>query len=212
MQQLVTELHATLPGCLCAVYLLGRYADASAVSTTDLELGLIIADCFHEDERARRHAILAGYAAQTEGELDIDIRDAESLWASVTPMLKSGSRLLWGDDLCRDLPLMPLAAWTRDRMHSYYWRHAGLFSCPLPRAMPLNYLDPSDEFSGYTCRLTITPSGGTMPGTRDLIRAGGRLDRYRAGGVPNWPVCGDEARLCLNVPRIYRRPVIQLAG
>ncbi|HEX5439821.1 MAG TPA: hypothetical protein VFW76_02980 [Ktedonobacterales bacterium] len=173
VRRLIAEMHTVLPGQLRAVYVLGSYADASAVSTSDLDLELIIADHLLDDERARIQAFLAGFASSTEGELDIGFPDEDSLRAGVSPILKLGGRLLWGVDLRQTLDLMPLAAWTRDRMHTSYWRLFGLFSRPLPLAMPLDYPDPADEFYGYARRLTRLPDGRDVAGTRDLMRSVG---------------------------------------
>ena len=185
VRRLIAEMHAVLPGRLRAVYVLGSYADASAVSTSDLDLELIIADRLRDDERTRIRAFLAEYASSTEGELDIGCADEDGLRAGVSPTLKLGGRLLWGTDLCQTLDLMPLVAWTRDRMHTSYWRLFGLFSRPLPLSAPLDYPDPADEFYGYARRLTRLPDGRDVAGTRDLMRAVGwmatALVAYQAG-------------------------------
>ncbi len=185
VRRLIAQFDATLPNRLLAVYMLGSYADASAVSTSDLDLEFIIADRFWEDERARIQAFLAANASSTDGELDIDFSDEGSLRAGVSPTLKLGGRLLWGIDICHELAVIPLPVWTRDRMHTSYWRLFGLFSRPLPLAMPLNYPDSNDEFYGYTRRLTHLPDGQLAPGTRDLMRSVGwmatALLAYQAG-------------------------------
>lgn len=185
VRQLIAKMHTMLPGCLRAVYVLGSYADASVVSTSDLDLDLIIADGLRDDERARVQAFLAAYALSTDGELDIGFFDEDSLRAGVSPTLKLGGRLLWGADICQTLDLMPLATWTRDRMHTSYWRLFGLFSRPLPLAIPLDYPDPADEFYGYTRRLMHLPDGHLVAGMRDLMRSVGwmatALVAYQAG-------------------------------
>jgi len=185
VRRLIAEMRAVLPGRLRAVYVLGSYADASAVSTSDLDLELVIADGLREDERTRIQAFLAAYASSADGELDIGFFDEDTLRAGVSPTLKLGGRLLWGIDACHELAVMPLAAWTRDRMHTSYWRLFGLFSRPLPLAAPLDYPDPADEFFGYTRRLTHLPDGRVVSGTRDLMRAVGwmatALVAYQAG-------------------------------
>src|SRR5690348_9606836 len=128
----LTRILTALPDRLHAVYALGSYADDSAVATSDLDLVFIITGQFRDGEQALIESLLAECAAQAEGELDGEAVDEASLEAGVTPTLKLGSRLLWGDDLRQRLPLMSLPAWTRDRMHSSYWRLAGLFGRPLP--------------------------------------------------------------------------------
>lgn len=173
VREVIARFLIALPDRLCAVYVLGSYADASAVPTSDLDLVFIVAGSFREGERTRIQAMVAECASQTAGEVDIEVEDEAELRAGVSPTLKSGGRLLWGDDVCERLPLMPLTIWTRDRMHTSYWRLAGLFSRPLPLAMPLNYPDSDDEFYGYARRLTHLPGGELAPGTRDLMRAVG---------------------------------------
>ena len=181
----LTRILAALPGRLRAVYALGSYADSSAVATSDLDLVFVVAGRFRDGERARIQALLIECAAQAEGELDGEAVDEASLQAGVTPTLKLGSRLLWGEDVRERLPLMPLPVWTRDRMHTSYWRLAGLFGRPLPLTIPLDYPAPDDAFYGYTRRPVYLPGGTLAPGTRDLMRAVGwmatALLAYRAG-------------------------------
>ena len=181
----LTRILAALPGRLRAVYALGSYADSSAVATSDLDLVFVIAGRFRDGERARIQALLIECAEQAEGELDGEAVDEASLEAGVTPTLKLGGRLLWGEDVRERLPLMSLPAWTRDRMHTSYWRLAGLFGRPLPLTIPLDYPAPDDAFYGYTRRPVYLPGGTLAPGTRDLMRAVGwmatALLAYRAG-------------------------------
>lgn len=181
----LTWILDTLPDRLRAVYALGSYADESAVPTSDLDLVFIVAGRFQDNERARIRALLAACAARVAGELDGEVVDEDTLRAGVSPTLKLGSRLLWGEDVRPRLPLMPLAVWTRDRMHSSYWRLGGLFARSSPLTMPLDYPDPDDAFYGYARRLVHLPDGALEPGTRDLMRAVGwmatALLAYQAG-------------------------------
>jgi hypothetical protein len=174
-----------LPDRLRAVYALGSYADESAVPTSDLDLVFIVAGRFQDDERARIRARLAACAARAVGELDGEVVDEARLAVGVSPTLKLGSRLLWGEDVRPRLPLMPLAVWTRDRMHTSYWRLGGLFARPSPLTAPLDYPDPDDAFYGYARRPLHLPKGGMESGTRDLMRAVGwmatALLAYQAG-------------------------------
>ena len=173
VREVIAQFLTALPDRLRAVYVLGSYADASAVPTSDLDLELIVAGSLRESEHERIQSLLAAWTSQADSELDIAIKEEAGLRAGVSPTLKLGSRLLWGDDVCESLPLIPLTIWTRDRMHTSYWRLAGLFSRPTPLIMPLDYPDPHDEFYGYTRRLTHLPDGRLTPGTRDLMRAVG---------------------------------------
>lgn len=173
MQDIVTRLLTALPSRLRAVYVLGSYADASAVPTSDLDLVFLVGGRMHDGEREQIRALLAKWTAAVEGELDIEVEDEAGLKVGVSPTLKLGSRLLWGVDVCQNLEIMQLPIWTRDRMHTSYWRLAGLFARPLPLSAPLEFPDSSDEFFGYIRRRTHLPDGQLVPGTRDLVRAVG---------------------------------------
>jgi hypothetical protein len=185
VQDVLDECFAALPNRLRTVYVLGSYADETALPTSDLDLVLIVAERLRAGEQARIEALSATWATQSRGELDIEVKEEVALRAGVSPTLKLGSRLLWGEDVIQSMDIMPLAPWTRDRMHSSYWRLAGLFSRPTPLAIPLDYPDPSDEFFGYARRLRRLPNGHQAPGTRDLMRAVGwmatALLAYSAG-------------------------------
>lgn len=199
VKDMLACLAASLPGRLSAVYVLGSYADASAVPTSDLDLVLIIADRFREGEHARIQTTLTEYTAQRREEIDLEVTEEASLRAGVSPTLKLSGRLLWGIDLCQHLALMPLNAWTRDRMYTSYWRLGGLFSRSIPLTMPLDYPDATDEFYGYARRLTRLPDGRLAPGTRDLMRAVGwmatALIAYQAGRyVGTKRACADMYR------------------
>lgn len=173
VREVIAQTLAALPNRLRAVYVLGSYADASAVPTSDLDLVLLVADSLRRDERALMQPLLARWGADADGELDVEIEDEAGLRAGVSPTLKLGGRLLWGMDVCRKLEILPLHLWVRDRMHSSYWRLGGLFARPQPLSAPLAFPDPADEFYGYTRRLTHLPDGQLAPGTRDLMRAVG---------------------------------------
>ncbi len=173
VREVIARFLMALPDRLRAVYVLGSYADASAAPTSDLDLELILAGSLREGEHERIQPLLAAWASQADSELDIEVKEEAGLSAGVSPTLKLGSRLLWGADVRQRLPLIPLTIWTRGRMHTSYWRLAGLFSRPAPLTMPLDYPDPHDEFYGYARRLTHLPGGELAPGTRDLMRAVG---------------------------------------
>jgi len=185
VREMIARFLTALPDRLRAVYVLGSYADASAVPTSDLDLELLVAGSLREDEHERIQSLLAAWTSQAKSELDIEIKEETELRAGVSPTLKLGSRLLWGADVRQRLPLMPLTTWTRDRMHTSYWRLARLFARPTPLTMPLDYPDPHDAFYGYVRRLTHLPDGQLAPGTRDLMRAVGwmatALLAYQAG-------------------------------
>jgi len=179
------------PGRVRAIYVEGSHADATGLATSDLDLAIIFKGRFaDEDEAARARQARDCCAALSAIEYDALVVDEAALtgemWPArgAWPALKLASLLVWGEDV-RDRMALDLAAWTRDRMHSSYWRLGGLFGRPGVVRAPLDYPDPAGEFFGYDARTMRLPDGREAPTTRDLIRATGwaatALLAYRAG-------------------------------
>ena len=158
------------PGRVLSGYALGSYADASAITTSDLDLTVVFRDVLNDEERARVERLCGALVARSSVELDIEFSDERSLSRGASPTFTLGSVCLWGDDIRERVPLLSLARWTRDRMHSSWWRIARLFARPAVFTLPLEYPYPTDPFRGYTRRLLRVAGGAEVPCTRDLIR------------------------------------------
>jgi hypothetical protein len=161
---------ARFPGRIHSCYTLGSYADASAISASDLDLTIVFACALTVDERTAADALVAECVRRSAVELDIELRDERELAQGVSPNFKLGSALVSGADIRERVPLMSLAAWTRDRMHSSWWRIARLFARPEVITLSLEYPEPADVFRGYLRRTLRGPDGAEVPCTRDLIR------------------------------------------
>lgn len=170
----VAAFERAFPGRVRACYALGSYADATALVTSDLDLTLVFKGAFDSDDE-REHALLVARdcAQAAEIELDIEIDDEETLERGVSPNLKLASALIWGEDIRDRLTLVSLAAWTRDRMHTSWWRIARLFGRPAIITPPLEYPDREAPFWGYVRRSVRLPDGREVSSTRDLIRLAG---------------------------------------
>ncbi|HET9112025.1 MAG TPA: hypothetical protein VFN78_14440 [Ktedonobacterales bacterium] len=161
---------AAFPGQVLGSYALGSYADASAITTSDLDLTVVFRDALNDEERAHAEEIRGSLTQGSPVELDIEFSDERSLADGASPNFKMGSVCVWGDDIRERVPLVSLTEWTRDRMHSSWWRIAWLFSRPTVLSLPLEYPDPTDPFRGYTRRSLRVADGSEVPCTRDLIR------------------------------------------
>jgi hypothetical protein len=170
LQQVITAYEATFPTRIRAYYIEGSYANATNVTSSDLDVLLIFKDEFVDDEQQQAEELANQQSTICTLELDIEYKDEQSLISGVSPTLKFGSTLLYGEDIRDSLPLIPLAEWTRDRMHSSLWRTVHICHRPPIVRYPLTYPDPQDEFYGYTTRLLRLPNGQEVPCTRDLIR------------------------------------------
>jgi hypothetical protein len=162
------------PGRIIAGYVEGSYTDQSYVSSSDIDIELIFRDHFINDKEKQ-----AAQQLWDDGKhncpimADVAITDEASLRKGVNPMLKLTGLHVYGEDVCQRYPLMPIADWTRDRMHATYWLLVSLYERPKPVCLPLLYPDEQDEFYGYTKRLLRLPDGQEVPCTRNLVRTTG---------------------------------------
>lgn len=159
------------PGRVRTCYVDGSYADGSGVATSDVDLTLVFSGAFRDDEERQRAEALCEYCTLLSSvELDARVADEEGLRRGVSPSLKLAATLVYGEDMRDGVPLVSIEQWTRDRMHSSYWRVAHLFGRPLPLRYPVDYPDPNAEFYGYDRRTVRLAGGREAPSTRDLIR------------------------------------------
>jgi hypothetical protein len=154
-------------------YVLGSLSDSSAVRTSDLDLTIMARSSLRDKERKVAAHLARQCVAASAMELDIEVADEETTLHGARPNFKFGSILVYGEDIREQAPLIALHNWTRDRMHSSYWRIAHLFNRPEIIELPLDYPNPEDEFYGYTTRMIRLSDGRELPGTRDLIRLTG---------------------------------------
>lgn len=170
----VTRCEAAFPARVRAYYVEGSYASASGVATSDVDLVIIFQDHFTSPAEGERAAALCAECGMEHGlELDAEITDEAGLGGRASPTFKLGARLIYGADIRDQLTLPLIDVWTRDRMHTSYWRFIKLFGRPTPVDLPLAYPDAHAEFFGYTRRQARRPDGTLADSTRDLIRAVG---------------------------------------
>jgi hypothetical protein len=174
LRKIVARFETLFPGRVRGYYVIGSYGDASSVSTSDLDLDIVFKGRLAEDgERTHARDLCATLQAQTEIELDLDIGDEEGLRDGLPPNLKFAGLCVYGEDVRDQYPILPLVAWTRDRMHSSYYRLGSLFGRTAPVRVPLTFPNPVGEFHGYDRRPIRLADGALVPSTRDLIRATG---------------------------------------
>lgn len=174
LRAVVAGFEARCPGRVRAYFVHGSHADRTGVAASDLDLTVVFKGPFAgEVERAAIARARDECARQAAVELDFEIVAEEDLARGVPPDLKLGGRCVWGEDRRGEWPLIPLAAWTRERMHAAYWLLVNVFGRPPLVDGPLGFPDPAAEFYGYTRRTIRPPDGSDVPSTRDLIRVTG---------------------------------------
>ena len=203
LRDTVDVFEAAFPGRVRGYYVEGSYAGATGVATSEVDLSIVFVDAFQDGEAARAWQLAEACRLLSAVELDIGMDDEAAWRAGLPPALKLAARLVYGTETRDRFPLVPLAAWTRDRMHTSYWRMVHLFGRPAMIAPPLGYPDPDDEFYGYLRRTVRLPDGREVPCTRDLIR----LTGWAATGLLAWEagVYVARKRLPSPLPPSYRR-------
>jgi hypothetical protein len=170
----IATFESAFPQRIHSCYVIGSYADETGLPTSDIDLTIVFKDGFaSDDERAQITSMRRSCLTASAIELDVDVEEETRLRQGASPMLKLASLHVYGEDLRASVPLVPLALWTRDRMHSSYWRIITLFARAVPVRSPLSYPDPSAEFLGYDRRKMRLSDGGEVSSTRDLIRSVG---------------------------------------
>jgi len=169
------ETFATaFPNRIRACYMDGSHVDRTSLHTSDLDLTIVFGDWFEDEkERARAEELARRCAGSSEVALDSDVIAESDLSHGVPPMLKLASRLLYGDDVLADLPLLEIEEWTQDRMHAAYWLVVNVFHRPPVVRLSLGYPDPDGEFFGYDNRSVRGADGVEFPSTRNLVRVTG---------------------------------------
>lgn len=179
MAQRVDE---ALPGVVRSWYLTGSAADQTAVMTSDVDAVLVLRDGVSDEQRETVREIAEEEARETGIELDLGMLTASELTGGVDPQLKLGSRLVYGDDLIADAPLVPVEEWARERMHAAYYLMVSVFGRPPLVREPLAYPDADDPFFGYAARDVRLSDGTRVPSTRNLVRVSG----WMATGLLAW--------------------------
>jgi|SRR5450432_363929 Polymerase beta, Nucleotidyltransferase len=166
LQNIVCVFEAAFPTRIRGYYLNGSQADGTAVDGSDIDITIVFKENFIAEEASAALNIATSLVTRIKS--DIEISDEKTLFADPNPVFKLSSRCIFGTDIREQLPLMPIETWTRDRMHTSYWRIIMLFKRPTPVLLPLYYPDAHDEFYGYV-QTEISTTGELS--TRNLVRS-----------------------------------------
>src|SRR5258708_12279848 len=111
----------TFPGQIAAYYVEGSYADQTPLTTSDIDLVIIFRNRFADaDARSMAERTWTNKQVGTP-EVDISIVDEDSLRGGVRPNVKLGGWLIYGQEVCRLSPLLPLDACPPHLIHPSHW-------------------------------------------------------------------------------------------
>jgi hypothetical protein len=115
---------------------------------------LVFTDRFADDtERRRAHARGTRPGRRSGTELDLDLLDEAGVSGGRSPQSKCGGIVAYGEGILDAVPILPISAWARPRMHAADGLIRNVFPSP-PTSSPRS-----------ATRMRATSSGAT-PGAR----------------------------------------------
>jgi hypothetical protein len=206
LQQLTNHAHidALLPGLveLCeltfperirAYYLVGSYADGSAVPSSDLDLFIIFGGELHERERATINQLIESCCLIGPVRLDLNVASEQHLRAGV-PGARKVAKLLYGAPILDALPLAPrdqhLQRSLRNAFHTSYLLRQRAENL----VFPLTYPDPAGDFYGYERWGMYLGARAFGPGVRTLLSAATSMATALVLLETDYPYVGSKAQ------------------
>jgi hypothetical protein len=165
----IALIEAIFPRRMRAYYLLGSYADNTAVPTSDVDLFVVSKESLDSAEHglyghiAHQCSLLAGILFQS------GVVDEAHLGG--LPDLAISRLFVFGDDIGDRIPPLQPSDSARKALSSAVHVLCELHDQPPPLAVPLPYPDPEGEFFGYERNGMPAPGGWNGPGTKKLINA-----------------------------------------
>lgn len=177
LRGIVTLFEVSLPGRVRGYYLLGSYADGTAVAISDIDLIALAAGALDDGERALAARLVEGCALLSPTRLDITICDEASIGGNAV-LLRFDGRLLYGVDTRASLALPSLADYTRDTLDAARHFIAHILRGVERLEYPLSYPDPEGEFYGYdTIHIPEWYPAETERGVKELVTTATRIAR-----------------------------------
>lgn len=178
------------PDRIRACYLIGSYADGTAVALSDIDLIIIFKDQFRDaDEKHAADTVAQECAAQSPIRLDITPRgenEIGTMYPVIRVGLVMGSVLVYGEDIRDRIAPPSPEEYTQDVIAGAMFFIARLNDVDKIVTLPLEYPNACDEFYGYTQkRFAEWYPTEVNAGTKELVATVSRIATatvaYRAG-------------------------------
>jgi hypothetical protein len=168
---IVGRFETSFPDRIRAYYLIGSYADGTAVGTSDIDLKIIFKDSLAAGaEEQAVQQLVQECARESPVDLDVVSFGEDAALAVGDVDIKLASTLLYDDDIRERMPLLPIEVWARALLHGLLRFMMRARGNPLCLTFPLDYPDPAGEFYGYDRRRLRSRDGGMHNTTKDLVR------------------------------------------
>lgn len=170
LRGIVGLYESALPGSIRAYYVIGSYADTSAVPISDIDLTIVFARPLTQEQLTLACDLIDHCALVSPIRLDIGLALEQQLSGIECTLLKLGSLFIYGNDLRDSLQLPPLRPYQRDVTWSPYRFLGQVIREQLVLRYPLTYPDPADPFYGYTKKRIIEwYPAAVEQGTKELL-------------------------------------------
>lgn len=179
LQGVIGVFERVFPNRIRGYYVIGSYANQTAVSTSDIDLCPLFKDAFLNDaecEKAWQVGWLCGDFISPV-QVQAEPNDEKTLFNTPdTTAMKLASLLIYGEDIRPKLSLPSPEDYTRDAMLQPIWFHYRIRK-PDILTYPLTYPNIDDPYFGYVCRWMTSADGFSGDGTKELIQVTGLAAR-----------------------------------
>jgi hypothetical protein len=165
----IALIEAVFPDRMRAYYLLGSYADYTAVPDSDVDLFVVSRAPLRPEQHRLYHHVACQCSILAGLRFDTGVVDENDLGGR--PVLATARLLLYGEDVSALIPPLQLTAVARKAVSSALYVLSELQGRPAPLVLPLTYPDPHGEFYGYERQGMPVPEGWEGPGTKKLVNA-----------------------------------------
>ncbi len=170
LQGIVGVYETVFPGYIRAYYVIGSYADGSAVPISDIDFMIIFGKPLTSEQLDQALALIDHCGLLSSIRLDIGMELEHRLAGMQVTLLKLGSRLIYGADIRDSRTLPPMAAYQRDVTWSPYRFLGQVMRQQQVLTYPLEYPDANDPFYGYTQkRIAHWYPQEITQGTKELV-------------------------------------------
>jgi predicted nucleotidyltransferase len=149
LQGTIGVVETCFPERVRGCYLIGSYANGSAVASSDLDLVVVFKHGFVGDEQVRCRQLARHCSLLSPIRIDLAPRCEDDLFRNGAVSLKLASRVVYGEDIRAAVPLEPLEEYLPQVLSGFFIYTALLRGEPERLIAPLGYPDPHAPFYGY---------------------------------------------------------------
>ena len=175
LRGLVGIFETIFPGRIRGYYIIGSYADGTAIPTaSDVDGFIVFKDDFLDGaEPGKAWQVLSHCALLTPLEFDLAAVPESSILRYGHVVLKYNSTLVYGEDIREEIPLPNIDIFGHSLLFDAYRFLSRVRGNPPFLTYPLEYPDPNEKYFGYT--QSIQNNDGTeKTNTKELINCVGK--------------------------------------